>query len=160
MVMLWLSRALEIIENYGGLWYLCPYTRSYLFYLQLITGLREWFPRGRICGVVSSRRSNRRGAASVRENEETGFHAFSFWHLPFKGSITLQEQSRCWMSILVSRFWTSSGSPSAVPYHQEACHRKVNQKTKTTTVSNRHYGLDQTPERTMQHYTWIFCIFL
>jgi len=151
--MLWLSRALEIIEDYGGLWYLCPYTRSYLFYLQLITSLREWFSRGRICRVASSRRSARRGAVTMRKNEVTGFHAFSFWHLPFEGSMTLKEQSRCWMSILVSHSWPSSGSPSAVPCHQEACHRKVNQKTKTTTASNRRYGQDQTPERIMQHST-------
>jgi hypothetical protein len=151
--MLWLSIALEIRENYGGLWSVCPYTRSYLFYLSVTTSLREWFLRGRICGVASSRRSSRRGSASVRKNEETGFHAFSFWHLPFKGSIPLKEESRCWMSILVSRSWPSSGSPSAVPCHQEACHRNVNQKTKTTTASNRRYGLDQTPEKTMQHST-------
>ena len=74
-------------------------------------------------------------------------------HVPFTGSMRPKEQSRCKASILVFRSWSSSGSNSAVPCDQEACHQKVNQKTKTTTVSNRHYGLDQTPERTMQHYT-------
>src|ERR1700680_3345860 len=85
MVMLWLSIALEIIENYGGLWYVCPYTRSYPFYLYMITSLREWFSCGRICGVASSRHSNRRGAASVRKNEETGFPCLFLLASTFQG---------------------------------------------------------------------------
>jgi hypothetical protein len=82
-----LSIALEIIENYGGLWNLCPYTRSYLLYLRVITGLREWFPRKRICGIVMSRRYHRRGPVSVRIKGETGIRVSSSWAGSFHGSI-------------------------------------------------------------------------
>lgn len=145
-----MSRPLEIIEDYGGLWSLCPYTRSYLFYLQVITSLRERFPRGRICAssIEQASSSARRSLAEGKRGRKlpdlfllSMFHSWEAFH----------QKDRCSVG---RAFWVSaSDHPLAwTPPCQVTWKRasgRESKKTKTTTASNGRYGEDQIPERTM-----------
>jgi hypothetical protein len=144
-----LSRPLEIIENYGGLWSLCPYTRSYLFCLQVITSLRERFPRGRIraSSIEQASSSARRGLAEGKRGRELqGLLLLSMFH----SREAFHQKDRCSVG---RAFWVSASDhplAQAPPRHVTWKHAsgRESKKTKTTTASNGRYEEDQTPERT------------
>jgi len=150
MVIVKLSRPLEIIENYGELWSLCPYNRSYPFYLQVITSLSERLSQGRILPVVSSRRYHRRGATFVREKGETGSRRSSPWAYPLHSRTSHQKNHR---GVGRASWFSAPDHPLArtLPRHvtRKYVTGRESKKTKTTTVSNGLYGEDQMPERTV-----------